>query len=54
MARHVVARAADIPVGGRKLVKIDGRGVVVFNLKGDYYALTDGLPQFQQRDQSHS
>ncbi len=44
MARHVVARAADIPVGGRKLVKIDGRSVVVFNLKGDFYALSDTCP----------
>ena len=44
MARHVVARAADIPVGGRKLVTIDGRGVVVFNLKGQFYALSDTCP----------
>ena len=43
-SRHVVARAADIPVGGRKLVQIDGRGVVIFNLKGAFYALSDICP----------
>lgn len=44
MARHVVARAAEIPVGGRKRVTIDGRGVLVFNLKGEYFALSDTCP----------
>ncbi len=44
MARHVVARAQDIAPGQRKLVTVDGRGVVVFNLKGDYYALSATCP----------
>ncbi len=44
MARHVVARAAEIPPGERKLVTIDGRGVVVFNLKGEFFALSDQCP----------
>lgn len=44
MARHVVARAADIPPGSRKLVTISGRGVVVFNLKGEFFALSDQCP----------
>ena len=43
-SRHVVARATDIPPGGRKLVDIDGRGVVVFNLKGAFYALSNTCP----------
>ncbi len=42
--RHIVARAADIPFGGRKLVTIEGRGVVVFNLKGEFYALSSVCP----------
>lgn len=42
--RHVVARASDIPPGGRKLVTIGGRGVVVFNLAGEYFALSDQCP----------
>ncbi len=44
MARHVVARAAEIPAGGRKLVTIDGRGVVIFNVHGAFYALSDRCP----------
>jgi nitrite reductase/ring-hydroxylating ferredoxin subunit len=44
MARHVVARTAEIPPGGRKLVDIDGRGVVVFNLKGEFFALSNTCP----------
>lgn len=44
MARHVVARTAEIPPGGRKLVDIEGRGVVVFNLKGEFFALSNTCP----------
>ena len=44
MARHVVARAADIPPGSRQLVTIGGRGVVVFNVKGEFFALSDQCP----------
>ena len=46
MARHVVARVADILPGARKFVTIGGRGVVVFNLKGEFFALSD---QFRTR-----
>ncbi len=44
MARHVVARANEIPIGGRKRVEIDRRGVVVFNVKGEFYALSEQCP----------
>lgn len=44
MTRHVVARSAEIPPGGRKLVTVDGRGVVVFNLAGEFFALSDQCP----------
>lgn len=44
MPRHVVARATDIPPGGRKLVQVEGRGVVVFNLKGEFFALSNMCP----------
>jgi nitrite reductase/ring-hydroxylating ferredoxin subunit len=39
MARHVVAAVADIPPGGRKIVRVEGREVGVFNLDGTFYAL---------------
>ncbi len=42
MAKFVkVAAQADIPVGGRKLVEIDGVTVAVFNVGGKFYALED-------------
>lgn len=44
MARHVVARASELPPGGRKLVQLNGRGVVVFNIKGEFFALSDQCP----------
>ncbi len=42
MAKFVkVAVQADIPVGGKKLVEIDGVGVAVFNVNGVFYAIED-------------
>jgi nitrite reductase (NADH) small subunit len=39
MAKHVVARGEDIPPGGRKIVRVAGREVGIFNLEGTFYAL---------------
>jgi len=39
MARHVVAREDEIPPGGRKIVRVEGREVGIFNLDGSFYAL---------------
>jgi nitrite reductase/ring-hydroxylating ferredoxin subunit len=44
MVAHVVAAAAEIPPGQRKLVEVDGRAIVVFNLGGDFFALTNRCP----------
>src|SRR3979411_3213334 len=44
MARHVVAPVEDIPPGGRKLVLLNGRAIVVFNLDGEFYALNNRCP----------
>ena len=44
MPRHVVARAADIPPGSRKLVKAGTRDIVIFNVKGELFALSDKCP----------
>jgi len=44
MPKHVVATAAEIPDGGRKLVELKGRPVAVFNVKGEYFALYDRCP----------
>ncbi len=44
MARHIVARVDEIPPGGRKIVRIEGREVGVFNLHGEFYALKNSCP----------
>ena len=44
MAKHVVAAAADIPPGTRRLAEIDGRRIVIFNLGGKFYALNNRCP----------
>src|SRR5262245_54480052 len=44
MPRHVVARAADLPPGTRKLVSIAGRDIVILNIKGELFALSDKCP----------
>ena len=44
MERFVVARTAEVPPGGRKLVAVRGREVVVFNVAGELFALLDRCP----------
>jgi 3-phenylpropionate/trans-cinnamate dioxygenase ferredoxin subunit len=44
MARHVVARAVEIPPGSRKLVQVGERRIVIFNIRGELFALSDKCP----------
>ena len=44
MPRHVVAKAEDLPSGTRLRVVIDGRPILVLNIKGELFALTDTCP----------
>jgi len=44
MAKHVVARAADIPPGERRRVEIEGRAILVLNIEGELFALSDKCP----------
>ena len=44
MAAHIVAAVDDIPPGKRKLVEVNGRAIVVFNLGGDFFALANRCP----------
>jgi len=39
MAQHIVAQVGDIPPGGRKIVRVAGREVGIFNLEGTLSAL---------------
>ena len=42
--RHVVARVAEIPAGGRKIVTVRGREIGVFNVGGSFYGLINRCP----------
>lgn len=44
MNRHVVARADEISVGDRKTVTVKGREIVIFNVKGEFYAMLNKCP----------
>jgi 3-phenylpropionate/trans-cinnamate dioxygenase ferredoxin subunit len=39
--RIKVARASDLPPGGKKLVEVDDRAVALFNVGGTFYAVDD-------------
>ena len=44
MARHVVARAVDLPEGSSRVFAVRGREIAVFNLGGEYFALINRCP----------
>ena len=44
MTRHIVARTSDIPPGGNKVVDVEGRDIVVFHVKGEFFALLNRCP----------
>src|SRR5579871_973665 len=44
MAKHVVATVSEIKPGGRKLVEVKGRAIVLFNLSGEFFALSNRCP----------
>jgi nitrite reductase/ring-hydroxylating ferredoxin subunit len=44
MRKHVVATARELPPGSRKLVDIDGRAIVIFNIRGEFFALSNRCP----------
>jgi nitrite reductase/ring-hydroxylating ferredoxin subunit len=44
MAKLVVAPVGEIPAGGRKLVTVGGRAIVVFNVAGEFFALNNRCP----------
>jgi nitrite reductase/ring-hydroxylating ferredoxin subunit len=44
MAKYVIARTRDILPGRRKLVEVKGRRLVIFNLDGEFFAVSDRCP----------
>jgi nitrite reductase/ring-hydroxylating ferredoxin subunit len=44
MAKYVIGPARDLAPGRRKLVEVKGRRLVIFNLKGEFFAVSDRCP----------
>ncbi len=44
MARHIVATVDEIPPGQRRLVNVDGRDIGIFNVNGEYFAVSNRCP----------
>jgi len=44
MSRHVVAKADEIKPGTRKVVEVEGREIGLFNIGGEYFALSNRCP----------
>jgi nitrite reductase/ring-hydroxylating ferredoxin subunit len=42
--KHIVASAKDIPPGERKLVTVNGREIVVLNIRGEYFGVLNRCP----------
>jgi nitrite reductase/ring-hydroxylating ferredoxin subunit len=44
MARHIVATVDEIPPGQRRLVNVNGRDIGLFNVNGEYFAVSNRCP----------
>ena len=44
MARFVVGKVSELPPSSRRIVRVNGREIGVFNVKGKYYALRNLCP----------
>ncbi|MCY3831438.1 MAG: Rieske (2Fe-2S) protein [Chloroflexi bacterium] len=44
MARYVVGPASELPPSSRRIVRVNGREIGVFNVRGAYYALRNLCP----------
>ena len=44
MGKFVVGKVAELPPSSRRIVRVNGREIGVFNVKGKYYALRNLCP----------
>ncbi len=44
MARHVITKVDELEVGKSKLVKVAGRDIALFNVKGEFFAIANRCP----------
>jgi 3-phenylpropionate/trans-cinnamate dioxygenase ferredoxin subunit len=42
--KYVVGRVADIPVGERLLVEVNGRSIGIFNVEGEFFGIVNRCP----------
>ena len=42
--KHIVATAKELPPGTRKLVTVNNREIVVFNIKGEFFGVLNRCP----------
>jgi 3-phenylpropionate/trans-cinnamate dioxygenase ferredoxin subunit len=44
MTRHVIAAVDELPPGTRKCLELEGRPIAVFNIKGEFFGLSNRCP----------
>jgi len=44
MNKYIVAHKSEIPIGSRKIVRVNNREIGIFNVNGQYYALKNACP----------
>ncbi|MDE2638329.1 MAG: Rieske (2Fe-2S) protein [Chloroflexota bacterium] len=44
MGKYVVGKVSELPPSSRRIVRVNGREIGVFNVKGKYYALRNVCP----------
>lgn len=44
MAKHIVGKVSELPVGSRKIIDVNGRSIGVFNIHGEFYAMRNACP----------
>lgn len=44
MARHIVGRVEDLPLGERMIVELEGRSIGVFHIHDGFYAIRNRCP----------
>jgi len=44
LSDHIISRLDEFPPGTRKIVKLEGRSIGIFNIDGDFFALRNSCP----------
>jgi nitrite reductase (NADH) small subunit len=44
MTKYLVGKAAELPIGSKRIVEVGGKSVGIYNVNGSYYALRNLCP----------